>query len=826
MKRINFPLTLGLLIVVFLMLMNLWPTLFTDKDPLYEETPKYIMVKEDGQWVEKFGYNPMPPNKDNIMGTDDAGPDVYTRLVYGTRNTMTLVFMVALCRMLIAFPLGIAAGMGVKVISWLIKVFNTFFTAVPILIFSYIILNIAYFRNLQMDLAILAFAVVLTALGWAKLAGMIEDATVRVMSEDFIEGEIAIGKTKWHIAFQNVLPHLIPDAVSMFFKELGMAMILVAQLAVFNVFVGVTREIKALAFKANYGMILEPEWGGTLSRIAVNMRKFDTVYWMTFYPILLFSLAIVGFNLVGEGLRIEFQKRNSRVISYIRKFFSTLSPKLFLSEIKAFRRYYKPVIAKVLVVVMIVLYFVIPWHPSAYQFDTENALHHLDALLDPAYMGRVSGTEGGYQAGEYIKSTLIDLGYQLEDVTIPYTEEKDGKMRPKDLTPVFVSEGQITAKLSDGSEKVFELNKDFGLVSVGRDVFDNLVDQTFVYSGLATTSEKISAEGIAIDESSRIIPIGSEFPYLNDYNAKPLSYYKASNQFNLRYQVEFFMGFGRDQWSFGTQVFNTTTIIPFGELYDLLAAGSLEMTLSLQMPERPVHDGRNIIAYLPGKGKTIEDPGETIIIGASYDGLYSGDVDTVYAMDATPAAIALEVARVLANLEKPLEKSVQFIFWDNQAEGRTGSKYTGSGWYHLGIMRDIELSMADGFYYIDINYPGYIENDTLDITTLPAQRANGKNYLVGLAMEDRLKEMSVKYHRYHYEYGMTEALSMLRLNALTSMGIGNYGNTPVNMEWDTVAHINEEMMTAMGQLIVDTLTMNPYLMMPASELSDEKEVTP
>lgn len=819
MKRINFPLLLGLLIVGFLMLMNLFPTLFTDKDPLFEETPKYISVKEDGVWLEKFGFNPMPPNKDNIMGTDDAGRDVYTRLIYGTRNTMTLVFMVALFRMLLSFPLGIAAGMGFKFLSWLIKVFNTFFTAVPILIFSYIILNIAYFRSLQMDLAIIAFAVVLTALGWAKLAGMIEDATGRVMAEDFIEGEIAIGKTKWHIAFQNVLPHLIPDAVSLFFKEMGMAMFLIAQLAVFNVFVGVTRQVKALAFKSNYDMILEPEWGGTLSRIAVNMRNFDTVYWMTLFPIILFSIAIIGFNLIGEGLRIEFQNRNSRVISHIRKFFYALSPKLFISQVREFKAYYKPVVAKVLILALITMYVVIPWHPSQYAFELDYALAHVQTLTDPELKGRVSGSEGGYQAGEYIKSTLLSLGYQIEEMTIPYTQTVDGQTVPNDLTPIFVASGSIVVKCTDGSEKIFKLYEDFELITINREAFLNRTGDKVIYEGLATNTEQIAAQGLVVDENTKIIPLSMDYPFLQERNAKPISYYHATNQQNLTYEAEFYIPAYAEEAAFGTQVFNTTIIYPFPELAELIKQGNLEVKIELNVPLKQAHDGRNLMAFLPGKGKTIESPGEIIVIGASYDGLFSGDEKTPYAMSATPAAIALEVARILTELDEPLEKSVQFIFWDNQAEDRKETDFSGSVWFHLGVMRDIEMAMTSGFYYIDINYPGYQDSETLEITTLPAQRANGKNYLIGLEMEDRLEEMGIKYHRYHYEYGMTESLAYLRLNALTSLGIGNYGNTGTDFEWDTYDHLNLETMQAMGQLIVDTLTMNPYLMNNGAEVT-------
>lgn len=174
LKNINYPLLLGGFIVLFLIIVSFYPELFTSNDPLYEVGPKFIEYEKDGETMEEFSYNPMRPNKVNPFGTDDAGRDIYSRLIYGTRNTMKLVLLIAVFRMLIALPLGLAAGMGVKVISQLINVLNTFFTAIPMLILSYIVLSMDYFKGLEMDKAIVAYTIVLTIVGWSKLAGMIE----------------------------------------------------------------------------------------------------------------------------------------------------------------------------------------------------------------------------------------------------------------------------------------------------------------------------------------------------------------------------------------------------------------------------------------------------------------------------------------------------------------------------------------------------------------------------------------------------------------------------------------------------------------------------
>lgn len=801
MRNINFPLLIGGIIVIFLIIVAFYPGLLTANDPLFEESPKQIEYKSEGEWISKFGHNPMPPNKENLLGTDDAGRDVYARLVYGTRNTLKLALLIAIFRMLLALPLGLAAGMGVSFISSAIKAINTYFTAIPMLIFSYIVLNIGYFRMLQMDNAILAFAIVLTIVGWAKLAGMIEDSTRRVLEEDFIEGEVAIGKTKLQIAYQNIIPHIIPTSISLFFKEMGMALFLIAQLAVLNVFVGVTREAKTLAFKANYGMILEPEWGGILSRISYNIRRYESVYWITFYPIVVFSIAIVGINLTGEGLRIEFMKRESRVISSIRKAYYLLSPRMFISQIMDFKKYYKPVIAKTMALILIIAYFVIPWNGSHYKFNLDYAKLHLQELTKDEYKGRVTGSEGGYLAGEYIINTLEDYGYQVNTLEIPLTME-DGDTHII-LTPMIVESGWIKVTNDEGDVKTYQLHKDFSIATINENLLKNKQDE-FHVKGFATERQ-----------NNEVVPEGLvNFSIERSFNGFSVLGYKTINQMivgaNSPMQIILAPGLNRQT---NTYLFKSTSIIPYEALRLDIEEGYRQIELVFDYPLLPQHPARNITGFLPGKGKTMEDPGELIIIGASYDGVYLGGAEASYTMTATPAATALEVARALSLIDEPLDKSIQFIFWDNEFERITYSPIDGSHYYHVIDKNTISMAMTHGYYYFDISYPGFNGNEKhLNLITFPAQIAGKNNYLIGMGMEKRLKNMNIKYRRFHYDFTSTNSLQVMRLNALTSVGVGNPSTAGINSSFDTMENINYKRLNSIGQVIIDTMTMNPHIM--------------
>ncbi|GEM_PF-3215372 len=244
----------------------------------------------------------------------------------------------------------------------------------------------------------------------------------------------------------------------------------------------------------------------------------------------------------------------------------------------------------------------------------------------------------------------------------------------------------------------------------------------------------------------------------------------------------------------------------------MLEKGYREVEISFDYPKIPNYKGRNITAFLPGKGKTYEEPGELIIIGASYDGVYKNGTDSTYAMTATLTATALEVARMLSLTEEPLKKSIQFIFWDNEYDKFKYSKVDGS--YHYSVIEGMPVNMAMShvYYYFDISYPGYQEDKDLNLITFPAQIAENSNYLMGLEIEKRFRQLDVRYQRFHENYATTNALINMRLNALSSVGIGNSSTEGVNSGIDSIENINYKRMESIGQILVDTMTMNSYMM--------------
>jgi len=401
MRKINITLLMGTVIAAFLVMMAFFPQWFTDQDPNTQQPRIQVEEQEvDGEMVKVYNQPPHAPNPEAWMGTDGVGRDLWTRLVYGTHTTLKAVILAVFFRFLVAIPVGVSAGMKLPLFSKGLKVFNTLFTAIPGLIFSFIVLNIEYIRNLPLNQAMPIFVTVLTIVGWPKLARQIEERTEIIMEEDFIEGEIALGKHQGQILKENVLPHLTPSLISWSFLEMGLVLFLLAQLSILGIFIGPSQGAMVIDGNPQWFTAVNAEWSNLLARAPVDIRAGH--YWLVLFPGLFFFLGITGFNLIGEGLKEEFQKRESRIVSWIQQGIHQLSPALYLKQITRFKKYRFPIVIKTTAVLLLLGFIIYPGAQSLYSFDGEQSRQHLENLLD-----RKEGQQG---VQDYITEKMEEAG--------------------------------------------------------------------------------------------------------------------------------------------------------------------------------------------------------------------------------------------------------------------------------------------------------------------------------------------------------------------------------------------------------------------------------
>lgn len=315
MKKLNLSLAAGGVIIGILILIMLFPQKFTSFNPYVIEGIKSSVQKNGTLAIQGA---PFSPSKLNILGTDQLGRDLLSLIIYGTRLTLELGLLTVAGRFIIAIPMGIAAGFGNSFSKSVINLFNVLFSAIPALIISVLILNISFFKGLYKEQSIIAFAVVLTITGFGRLARLIGERTENILSQPFIKGEKAIGKRKIKIAFENVLSHLTPELIVLFFIEMALALSMIMELGFFGVYVGNLRVVADTdGIIQMMNISYEPEWA---SMLASSMKYISIAPWTVLSPAVTFFISIFGFNLFGEGLREELQKKNSGFSLRLRKF--------------------------------------------------------------------------------------------------------------------------------------------------------------------------------------------------------------------------------------------------------------------------------------------------------------------------------------------------------------------------------------------------------------------------------------------------------------------------------------------------------------------------
>jgi len=406
MKKLNAPLIIGGIIVIMILVIMLYPQLFTDKNPY--DVQRMQFSYEDGEHVVERA--PYPPSAAYPMGSDDLGRDIWAYIVYGTGLTIVMGVLVALGRFIIAVPLGLLAGFGHRAARFFIKALGILFSAVPAVLISMIVLSQEPFMALDRAASVTAFVLVLALVGWPKLSSLITERVEEINAQPYIRGEVAIGKSRLKIALENVFPHLVPELIVLYFMEVARVLVMIMTLGIFNVFIGNLRYLG----DADWGRLtfvnvsFEPEWASMLS---TSRGMLGVAPWAVLFPALAFFISVLGFNLAGEGLRGVMQKKDSRIVPTMRKFVT-------LDFAGVWKGYTKASKIRVVVIAVLVLAAVlIPHFSTQAAYRLAPGAHH-----QPPEERVIVGTEPAQNTADYIVSQMERLGIKpvAEDYCIPY----------------------------------------------------------------------------------------------------------------------------------------------------------------------------------------------------------------------------------------------------------------------------------------------------------------------------------------------------------------------------------------------------------------------
>lgn len=222
----------------------------------------------------------------NVLGTDNLGRDILSRIVYGARVSLIVAFAVVFVSGLIGISLGAISGyFGGKVDFFIQKLVEVIWAFPPLL------LGITIMAFLGQGLFNLILALV--AQRWIPYCRVVRGQALSLRQRDFVVAARCLGASQRQIITRHIIPNLIQT--SLVIGTFAMASSIIAEASLSFLGVGVPPEI--------------PTWGTMLadSRIYIS-----TAWWLPLFPGLCIFITVLGINLMGDGLRDLLDPRLKR----------------------------------------------------------------------------------------------------------------------------------------------------------------------------------------------------------------------------------------------------------------------------------------------------------------------------------------------------------------------------------------------------------------------------------------------------------------------------------------------------------------------------------
>lgn len=226
-----------------------------------------------------------PPSELYWFGTDELGRDQVTRLFFGARASLLAGIVSVLIALAIGIPFGLVAGWYGGWIDIVISRFTEAMLACP-----FLILAIAFAAVLGPSLTNAMIAIGLSAV--PIFIRLVRGQVMSVKAEDFVEGARSVGARDLRLMFRHVLPNTLSPIVVQSTLFMAQAIILEAALS----FLGLGQQPPA------------PSWGQMLN-VAKNFM--EQAPWMSVAPGVCIFLCVLGFNLLGDGLRDALDPKES-----------------------------------------------------------------------------------------------------------------------------------------------------------------------------------------------------------------------------------------------------------------------------------------------------------------------------------------------------------------------------------------------------------------------------------------------------------------------------------------------------------------------------------
>jgi peptide/nickel transport system permease protein len=216
-----------------------------------------------------------PGTPGHLLGTDHLGRDVLSGVIWGARVSLIVGLAAAFTATVIGILVGAVAGYFGGWADELLMRVTELFQIIPRFVLALIV--VAFFGSGLVNLIL-----VIGILSWPQTARLVRSQFLRHRTLPYVDGARVVGMRAWRIIFVEILPNVLAPVIVVASLDIAQAILLEASLGFFGL-----------------GDPNLRSWGGMLNTAQQYVR---IAWWMSVFPGLAISLAVLGFNLVGDGL--------------------------------------------------------------------------------------------------------------------------------------------------------------------------------------------------------------------------------------------------------------------------------------------------------------------------------------------------------------------------------------------------------------------------------------------------------------------------------------------------------------------------------------------
>lgn len=207
-SRINFSTILAILVLFIIVILSVFAPLLSKYDPIQIDMTNSLLK----------------PCSDHLLGTDELGRDILSRIMHGGRQSILLAVIATIISMSIGMIIGILAGFYGGKVDVLITSISNIFQGVPGMSMMIVVAAI-----MGPGVKSMLFAIVITS--WVSFSRLVRGEVMKIKKENYIEGIMSIGASNIYIMINHILPNLLSYIIVIFASRIASTILSVASLS-------------------------------------------------------------------------------------------------------------------------------------------------------------------------------------------------------------------------------------------------------------------------------------------------------------------------------------------------------------------------------------------------------------------------------------------------------------------------------------------------------------------------------------------------------------------------------------------------------------------